>query len=134
MGKLIVVALVLCLSAPLAAQSTGLTVIAMDARGSVDSGEVLTAGGVAAVQVCGGTVKGDEFNGVIRVFQGMWPGRLAETYTSGPIVGMQGCGVAGMVPLPLETRITRVVVTLERGRQSTWLYWSRRAVQGEGSK
>jgi hypothetical protein len=72
--------------------------------------------------------------GVIRVFQGMWPGRLAETYNSGPIVGMLGCGAAGVVPLPLETRITRVVVTLDSGRQSTWLYWSRRAVQGEGSK
>ena len=133
MGKLIV-ALVLCLAAPLAAQSTGLRVVAVDARGSVDSGEIVTAGGVSAVQVCGGTVNGDEFDGVIRVFQGMWPGRLAETYNSGPIVGMLGCGAAGVVPLPLETRITRVVVTLERGRQSTWLYWSRRAVQGEGSK
>lgn len=121
-------ALFAILSLPLHAGPGIVTIATASASASVDSGEVITSGGLVTVQLCGGT-GGDVFSGSFVVKQGSATGYLTQTYSSGTITSMSACGAEGYVQLPTEAQYTQVVITRTGGKQSSWLYWTPRATQ-----
>lgn len=129
-GRVLVAALVaMVMGLPLMAAGPGIVTIATaSSAASVDSGEIVTSGGLSTVQVCGGT-GGDVFSGSFVVKQGSASGYLTQTYSSGTITSMSGCGAEGYIQLPTESQYTQVVITRTSGKQTSMLYWTPRATQ-----
>lgn len=125
----LIAVMLMALAVPLHGAGPGIVTIATaSASASVDSGEVITSGGLVTVQLCGGT-GGDVFSGSFIVKQGSASGYLAQTYSSGTITSMSACGAEGYVQLPTESQYTQVVITRTGGKQSSFIYWTPRATQ-----
>jgi hypothetical protein len=128
-SKVLIAALAaLVLTLPLLAGPGIVTIATASSAASVDSGEIITSGGLVTVQVCGGT-GGDAFTGSFVVKQGSASGYLTQTYSSGTITSMSGCGAEGYIQLPTESQYTQVVITRSSGKQTSFFYWTPRATQ-----